>query len=247
MDAQDDVRWLSGEGVNVDSIAAVMFEPVGCLAEFPAEEFDAARRELFAAPEEPAANGSLAYWRLLATLDQAGTLLPAAALTRLEELELAAVERADLYEDVFPALERLKATGVNAHLVSSLSHRALARFVERFSLADRFGMTVARDDAGGVMARPLRHAIARAALEPQRVIYLVETVTALDMSRELGVQALLMINDYDEGRALAERHPAGGIVSIAELADALQLIEQRAGLRRAKRMPDKPFELFEPG
>ena len=56
-----------------------------------------------------------------------------------------------------------------------------------------------------------------------------------------------MINDYDEGRALAERSPAGGIVSLAELADALQLIEQRSGLRSSARMPHKPFELFEPG
>ena len=67
------------------------------------------------------------------------------------------------------------------------------------------------------------------------------------MTKPLGVNALLMINDYDEGRALAERSPAGGVVSLAELSDALQLIEQRSGLRSAARMPLKPFELFEPG
>jgi hypothetical protein len=57
---------------------------------------------------------------------------------------------------------------------------------------------------------------------------------------------MLMINDYDEGRALAERNPAGGIVSLAELPDALRLIEQRSGLRAPSRAPRAPFELFDP-
>ena len=69
----------------------------------------------------------------------------------------------------------------------------------------------------------------------------------VDMAKQLGLHALLMINDYDEGRVLAERSPAGGVVSLAELADALLLIEQRSGLRSTARMPLKPFELFEPG
>ena len=60
---------------------------------------------------------------------------------------------------------------------------------------------------------------------------------ALAMTKELSVNALLMINDYDEGRALAERSPAGVVVSLAELADPLVVIEHRAGLRGAKRMP----------
>jgi hypothetical protein len=50
-----------------------------------------------------------------------------------------------------------------------------------------------------------------------------------------------MINDYDEGRALAERSPAGVVVSLAELADPLVVIERRAGLRGAERMPLKPL------
>jgi hypothetical protein len=56
-----------------------------------------------------------------------------------------------------------------------------------------------------------------------------------------------MINDYDEGRALAERNPAGAIVSLAELGDALRLIEQRSGMRSSSRPPLAPYELFEPG
>ncbi len=231
----------------VDSIAAVMFEPVGCLAEFHAEEFDAAARELFGSSAEHASTGSQAYWRLLGLIDQAGGAIAPARLMRLEELELAAVERADLYEDVAPSLEKLRSAGVSTYLVSSLSHKAIARFIERFSLADLFGASVAREEAQGVMGRPLRHAIDRASLDPKRVIYLVDTAEALEMTKRLGLNALLMINDYDEGRALAERSPAGGIVSLAELADALRLIEERAGLRNSARMPLKPFELFEPG
>ena len=75
---------------------------------------------------------------------------------------------------------------------------------------------------------------------------LVDTADALDLTKSLGLNAVLMINDYDEGRTLAEHHPAGGVVSLAELADVLLLIEQRAGLRESKPMPHKPFELFEP-
>src|SRR5207302_1538448 len=108
MDAQDDVRGLRGEGVTLDAIAAVLFEPVGCLAEFAPQEFDLALRELFGADAEPATSGSAAYWRLLGACDQAGGALPAPKLARLEEIELAAVERADLYEDVGPALAKLK-------------------------------------------------------------------------------------------------------------------------------------------
>jgi beta-phosphoglucomutase-like phosphatase (HAD superfamily) len=247
MDAQDDVCRLRGEGLIVDAIAAVMFEPVGCLAEFRAEEFEVAARELFASAADPAGSGSQAYWRLVGLIDQARSAIAAPGLARLEELELAAVEQAEVYEDVVPALEKLRSTGVRAYLVSSLSRRAVARFIERFSLADQFAGSVAREEAQGVMTRPVRRALEQASLDPQRIIYLVDTAQALDMAKELGLNALLMINDYDEGRALAERNPAGGVVSLAELADALLLIEQRAGLRGAARMPLKPFELFEPG
>jgi beta-phosphoglucomutase-like phosphatase (HAD superfamily) len=227
----------------VETIAAVMLEPVGCLAEFRADEFDRAARELFGSTAAAAASGSEAYWRLVGFFE-AGKQGDA-ALARLEALELAAVEQADLYEDVRPSLERLRATGVNVHLVSSLSRRAVTRFIERFALADLFDASVAREDAVGAM--PLRYAIDQAALDPARCIYLVDTPPSLAMAKQVGVNAILMINDYDEGRALAEQSPSGGIVSLAELTDALQLIEQRSGLRSVGRMPLKPFELFEPG
>jgi len=76
---------------------------------------------------------------------------------------------------------------------------------------------------------------------------LADTAEGLELAKRLGLNAMLMINDYDEGRALAERGPAGGIVSLTELADALRLIEQRSGIRAPSRAPRAPFELFDPG
>jgi FMN phosphatase YigB (HAD superfamily) len=247
MDAQDHVRRLRGEDLIVDAIKAVLFEPVGCLAEFRPEEFNGAALDLFATAADAAATGSQAYWRLLGLIEQRSGAVSPEDLARLEELELRAVQHADLYEDVRPSLEELRALGVAAFLVSSLSRPAIARFLDRYALADLFAGSVTRDEAGGVMARPLRSAIDHAGLDPARVMVLVETAEALELTKQLGLNAVLMINDYDEGRTLAERSPAGGIVSLAELADALRLIEQRSGLRTPSRLPRAPFELFDPG
>jgi phosphoglycolate phosphatase-like HAD superfamily hydrolase len=245
MDAQDHVRRLRGEGLIVESIKAILLEPVGCLAEFRADEFNSAAADLFGAAADPAATGSQAYWGLLGLMAQRA--LSAEALHRLEASELHAVEQADLYEDVRPSLETLKSMGVALIVVSSLSRPAVNRFIERHSLADLFAGAVTRDEAGGVMARPLHFALDTAGLDPAQVMALVDTVEALEMTKPLRLSAMLMINDYDEGRALAERRPAGGIVSLAELPDALRLIEQRSGIRAPARVPLAPFELFDPG
>jgi beta-phosphoglucomutase-like phosphatase (HAD superfamily) len=244
MDAQDHVRRLPGEGLIVDAIKAVLLEPVGCLAEFRADEFDSAASDLFGANPDPAATGSQAYWRLLGLMEQRA--LSTESLLRLEELELRAIGHADLYEDVCSSLEELKALGVAAVLVSSLSRPAIARFIERHALADLLAGAITRDEAGGVMAKPLRYAIDQASLDAAQVIALVDTAEGLEVTKRLGLNAMLMINDYDEGRALAERNPAGGIVSLAELAPALRLIEQRSGIRAPSRPPLAPFELFDP-
>jgi beta-phosphoglucomutase-like phosphatase (HAD superfamily) len=246
MDAQDHVRRLLGEGLNVDTIQAVLFEPVGCLAEFGAEEFNLAAAELGAASEGAPATGSLAYWRLLGLLGPRYHSLAEPDLQRLQELELQAVERADLYPDVSACLQELHRLGAAACLVSSLSRNAVQRFLDRFDLAGAFATVVAREEAGGVLAAPLAHAVAQAGLGPVQAMVLVDTAESLDLARSLGLIAMLMINDYDEGRALAERSPAGGIVSLAELPDALRLIEQRAGLAVQSRLPRQPFDLFDP-
>ncbi len=229
----------------MDTIKAVLLEPVGCLAEFRPDEFASATSDLFGTSPDAEASGSQAYWGLLGLMQQ-GTI-SAENTARLEALELQAVERAELYEDVRFAFEELKSLGVAAFLVSSLSRAAVARFIERHALAELIAGSFSRDDAGGVMAAPLRAAVAHAGLEPAHVMALADTAPALDMIKRLGLNAMLMINDYDEGRALAERNPAGAIVSLAELPDALRLIEQRSGMRSSSRPPLAPFELFEPG
>ena len=131
-------------------------------------------------------------------------------------------------------------------LVSSLSRAAVTRFIERHALADLLAGAVTRDEAGGVMGKVLSAVIQKAQLVPAHVMALADTAQGLAIAKQLGVNAMLMINDYDEGRALAERHPAGGIVSLAELPDALRLIEQRSGIRVTARAPHAPFELFDP-
>ena len=230
----------------MDTIKAVLFEPVGCLAEFRADEFNQASAELLAATPDAPATGSQAYWRLLGLLAPRYATLSKAEAERLQAFELEACEHADLYPDVRACLEELKQIGVAAYIASSLSRAAVARFIERFSLADLLTGVIARENAQGVMDAPLRHAIAQTKLEPARLMVLVETAEAIAAANALRLNAMLMINDYDEGRVLAERNPAGGLVSLAELPDALRLIEQRAGLATQSRLPQQPFELFDP-
>lgn len=222
----------------MQSIKAVLIEPVGCLAEFFADEFNRAAA-LFGASEE-IAGGSQAYWRLLALMQQRSATESVAAF------ELRAVERAALYEDVNASLAELSTLGVRVILASSLSRPAVTRFIERNSLSELFAASITRDEAGGVGVRVLRFFIAQTGLDPKQVMALADTAEALELIKQQGLNAMLMINDYDEGRALAERNPAGGIVSLAELPDALRLIEQRAGLRETTRAPRAPFELFDP-
>jgi len=227
----------------VDSIKAVLIEPVGCLAEFAAEEFRAAAEGL-GTTIEPAASGSQAYWRLIRHIEKQP--VSPQMLSCLEAFELRAVEQAELYEDVAASLAALRPLGVDVILASSLAQAAVMRFVERHALSDLLAGVVTRDEAGGVGAHVLGCAIARTARDPSQVMALADTAEALELIKRQGLNAMLMINDYDEGRALAEHHPSGGIVSLAELPDALRLIEQRSGLRATTRAPRAPFELFDP-
>jgi FMN phosphatase YigB (HAD superfamily) len=228
----------------MESIKAVLLEPVGCLAEFAPDPFNSAAAELFGARPDADASGSQAYWRLLGLMDERP--LSGADLARLEALELAAVEHAALYEDALPCLAELKSLGVATVLVSSLSRAAVARFIERHALADLLAGAVTRDEAGGVMGKVLRAVVDQAGFAPAHVMALADTAEGLAIAQQLGLNAMLMINDYDEGRALAERNPAGGIVSLTELTDALRVIEQRSGIRAPARPPLAPFELFDP-
>ena len=206
-------------------IKAVLIEPVGCLAEFPAGEFNEIARRVFESELPIAESGSEAYWYLLDLMEQAGSALNASHAALAEQLELQAVERAQLYEDVAPALAALRAMDITLLVASSLSATAANRFLEKFSLAPYFSGVWSRDNAGGVKGAPLRKAIG--CVQPEHVLCLVDTEDGIELARNVGVDSMLMFNDYDEGKRLAMLGPTGGIVSLHELPDAIRFAAER--------------------
>jgi beta-phosphoglucomutase-like phosphatase (HAD superfamily) len=103
-------------------------------------------------------------------------------------------ERGDMYEDVAPALAELEALGVKMIAVTSLSESELTK------------------------------AVAGAALSADRVICLTDSEEGLRAARAAGVHPVLMMNDPDEAMRLTSLNPAGGIVSLHELADFVRFV-----------------------
>jgi beta-phosphoglucomutase-like phosphatase (HAD superfamily) len=198
-------------------IEAILFEPVGCLAEFPAQPFNEIAAECFGRKNKPSKSGSRSYWHLLNLMEAAGN-------QSVEALELKAVEQASPYEDVIPALTELKAMGIQLILTSSLSTAAITRFVAKWNLEQFFPAIWTRDNAAGIKAAPLRSAITAASLNPQHVMYLTDTAEGLKLANSVGVISVLMMNDPDEARRLTTHDPAGGIVSLHELPDFIRLV-----------------------
>jgi phosphoglycolate phosphatase-like HAD superfamily hydrolase len=213
-------------------IKAVIFEPVGCLAEFRAEEFDAISASLFdgsgASP-----SGSEAYWNFLRRFEESGKKLSASETQLAEGLELQAVELTHLYEDVVPAIEELKSMGVDLLIASSLSTAAVNRFLEKSSVSGFFSAVWTRDSAGGVKAAPLKKAIESAAVPADQAMVLVDTIDSIQMAKRLGTNSILMINDYDQGKRLAGQDPTGAVVSLHELPDAIRFVVENAKLPHA--------------
>jgi phosphoglycolate phosphatase-like HAD superfamily hydrolase len=212
----------------MQAIRAVLFEPVGCLAEFSAGEFNEVAANVFDLPGDPGQSGSEAYWELLDLMQSAADPLTAEQMRRIESLELQAVERAHLYEDVGSALAELKGMGITLLIASSLSAAAVGRFVEKFSLGDFFTGVWTRDNAGGVKTAPLARAIEGGSFHPAHVMSLCDTAGGLSVAKEVGANAILMFNDYDEGKRLAAHAPAGAIVSLHELPDAIRFVAEGA-------------------
>jgi len=181
------------------SIDAILFEPVGCLAEFPLGPFQS-------------------YWNLLQSMGES-SFSPLA-----EALEIEAVNAASLYEDAVPALAELKAMGVHLSIASSLSDAAINRFLEKHALGEFFAGVWNRDNAGGIRAIPLIRAVRGASLVPGNVIFLTDTVEGIRVARSAGVHPILMMNDPDTARRLAMHNPAGGVVSLHEIPDFIRLI-----------------------
>ena len=212
----------------MQDIRAVLFDPVGCLAEFPAQEFDAIAEQVFGvAPAATVRSGSEAYWRVL-QLMEAGGSLTASQRQQAEALEIAAVDRVELYEDVVPALAELRALGVSLIVATSLSGAAVARFIDRFSLRDHFSAVWSRDNAAGVRAAPIAKALEEGHLAPEQAMVLVDTTEGVTIAKNITANSMLMINDYDDGRRLAMEEPTGGIISLHELPDVIRFIVENA-------------------
>ena len=200
-------------------IKGILFEPVGCLAEFPPEPFLEITAR-FSGRKQTSKSGSRAYWHLL-------NLMQSPADQSLDALEVEAVERATLYEDVVPALSELKAMNVQLLIASSLSKAAIARFLDKGSLQHYFASVWSRDDARGIKAVPLQCALEAACLQPSEAMFLTDTAEGLNVARQVGINSILMMNDPDESMRLTMQNPAGGIVSLHELPDFIRLLRLR--------------------
>lgn len=205
-------------------IESILFEPVGCLAEFPSGPFLEAAFRLFDRKRKTSQSGSRSYWRLLNLMQSANKGLEGSEKRPVETLELQAVAAAHLYEDVAPALSELKAMGIKLFVASSLSGTATACFLDRHSLNEFFSGVWNRDNAEGVKTAPLEAAIAGASLNPDRVMFLADTLEGLKTAQTVGVHSILMMNDPDEARRLTMHNPSGGIVSLQELPDFIRLV-----------------------
>jgi len=205
-------------------IHAIVFEPVGCLAEFGSEAFDQIAVELFHQKTKTTRPGSVAYWRFISLLHASGNTLDAAQMRIIEDLELRAVEAASAYEDVSPALVELKSMDVTLAIASSLSNKAISRFLTRFSLQDVFSYVWDRNTAGGVKQAPLAAAIRSTSPKPEHVMFLTDTAEGLRVAKSAGVNSILMMNDPDDAMKLASHNPSGGIVSLHELPDVIRFV-----------------------
>jgi phosphoglycolate phosphatase-like HAD superfamily hydrolase len=208
----------------MQTIEAILFEPVGCLAEFAPEEFDAIAERVFGCPPGSGRSGSEAYWDVLKLMDAGGGRLTARERSMVEDYEIQAVDRVRAYEDVAPALLELKDLGITSIVASSMSAAAVTRFLENFSLANSFAEVWSRDAAGGVKNAPLMKAVTSRSLKPDRVMFITDTAEGLQTAKHVGVNAILMMNDPDEAMKLTAHEPAGGIVSLHELPDFVRLV-----------------------
>ena len=209
-------------------ITGVLFDPVGTLAEFRAGAFEDMATRIFGAPPRTAASGSEAYWQMIDLIQAAVQPLKPADRELLERLELEAVEEVEIYEDVVPALTELRGMNISLLMASSLSTAAVTRFLEKFSLQPYFPVVWTRESAGGVKSVPMAKALAVDSIQSDRVMALVDTAGGVAAAKEIGVNSILMINDYEEGRRLAMHEPTGAIVSLHELPDAIRFVAESA-------------------
>jgi beta-phosphoglucomutase-like phosphatase (HAD superfamily) len=200
----------------MQTIEGILFEPVGCLAEFPPEPFHEIAVRLYGKRGKASRSASRSYWHLLNLMQVSGG-------DTIEALEVQAVDGATIYGDVLPALSELKAMGIQRFIASSLSNAAITRFLAKCCPHDFDGVW-SRDNAGGIKAAPLRCALDGASLRPEHTMFLTDTAEGLKVAESVGVNSVLMMNDPDESQRLAMLNPGGGIVSLHELPDFIRLL-----------------------
>jgi beta-phosphoglucomutase-like phosphatase (HAD superfamily) len=216
------------------AVDAILFDPVGALAEFPAAPFEAAARVFPRSPNTGAhdpAGGSAAYWKLLDLIASCSRPLHPDERATIDAAEVEAVESALVYDDAAPALAELDGLGVRLVVASSLSESALSRFLDRAGWNTLFHDRWSRDAAEGVADAVLRRAVIGGSLDADRVLFLADTEAALRAATRVGVHPILMMNDPDEAMRLTAYNPAGGIVSLHELPDLVRLVAARHARR----------------
>src|SRR2546426_2380686 len=208
----------------MQTIHGILFEPVGCLAEFSPELFNEMAELVSGRKSKASRSACRTYWYLLNLLETTGMRLSESDTARIEALELQAVETASVYEDVVPALSELQKMGINLVMASSLSKPAATRFLEKGALAWLFTFVSSRDRVEEVKTLPLRTALTMARLEAEHAMFLTDTSDGLQVANNLGLNSILMMNDPDEAMRLADNGPSGGIVSLHELPDFIRLV-----------------------
>ena len=208
----------------MQTIHGILFEPVGCLAEFSPEIFNEMAALVSGRTSKASRSASRTYWYVINLLETTGMRLSESDTARIEALELQAVETASLYEDVAPALSELQNMGINLVMASSLSKAAVTRFIEKSALARLFRFVSSRDRAEQVKTVPLRTALTMAGLEAEHAMFLTDTSDGLLVANNLRLNSILMMNDPDEAMRLADHGPSGGIVSLHELPDFIRLV-----------------------
>ena len=208
----------------MQTIHGILFEPVGCLAEFSPEPFNEMAVLVSGRGTKASRSASRTYWYLLNLMETTGMRLSESQIAQIEDLELQAVETASVYEDVVPALSELVAMRISLVMASSLSRAAATRFIERAALNGMFTVVSSRDRAEEVRAFPLRNALTTAGLEPEHGMFITDTADGLQVANSLGLNSILMMNDPDEAMRLAVHGPSGGIVSLHELPDFIRLV-----------------------
>ncbi len=208
----------------MQTIEALLLEPVGCLAEFPSAPFHEIAVRLFGRKGKGSSSASRTYWHLLNLMDAVKTPFDAEKKDAAETLEVEAVDAASIYEDVVPALAELKSMRIQLLVASSLSRRAVSRFIQRNSLGEFLSGVHTRDEAAGVKSAPLLSALGGASLPQEKTMFLTDTAEGIKVARSVGVHPILMMNDPDEAQRLAMHNPAGGVISLHEMPDFIRLI-----------------------